>query len=1321
MAASLFDAEEIASLTLHRKKTISFEHVPFAVLYGLALYQCYITFGLPYQEALAKGEAMVHPNGTSAEEVPLPPCMPLPSPFVPSFLSRLCLGVVIVLHVLMVLLQHWSINFLCFLKYHTATIADATHAKVVPPLHKGKAAVVPISRDMRAPSFEFQKFRYVYETARNGGSKLFRKVFCPDDLPLREYTTTIGLSPRQAERALARHGLNKFEIRMPSFRELYVQGLLSPFSVFQMFCILLWCLDEYWQYSLFTLFMMLVFEGTVVMSRKKNLEALRGMNNKATTLCVRRGGQWRKMSAEKLLPGDVISIITGKSGEDVIPCDCLLLAGSAVVNEATLTGESVPQMKEALAVDDATENQPLDLKLAHKVNVLFGGTRILQHVGVADETQQIVASESSGFNLLEEITDGDDTVPQGTPDGGCLCFVLRTGFESSQGKLVRMIEFSSDNVTGNSREAALLVAFLLIFALAASGYVLNAGLKEGRDQFDLLIHCILIITSVIPPELNMQLALAVNTSIITLIKKHIFCTEPFRIPLAGKVDSCLFDKTGTITTDELVADQVVAPDASGTYETTAPTATPLKASIVIGGCHSLVKIDGKVAGDPLELAAVKAIGWEYEPVSSTAKPNPEKRAAGPTASIIHRHHFTSKLQRMSVIARVQETARSQGELWVLAKGSAEVIGSLLVPSSKPAWYDDVHKELAQKGMRVIALAYKNLAQKGITNIKSLGKLAERRRADDECDLVFAGFIAFRCLVRKDSRKIIMDLQESSHGVAMITGDAILTAAYVAAEVNITSKRTLRLTARRFTDGMDWTALDTGEVIEEFSASSVPDLADNFDLCVTGDALMAATEADASFWDHMRFIKVFARMTPDRKERVITALKDMKHHTLMCGDGANDVGALKQAHVGIALLSGFGSANVDKKSEGNKDESDALALAKAEQEKQLQETKKQTQKPVDPAERMRQNQEELKRMVEERVSRGENQFMAMFRAARELQQREATKQRDLRKKTGGGLAGHAALLASQDMDDGSVPMVKLGDASIASPFTSKLPSIAATIEVIRQGRCTLVTTLQMYQILALNCLIASYSLSVLYLDGVKYGDRQMTAHGMLMTISYLSISRAAPLQKMSSVRPLNSIFHPAMFLSLVGQFAIHLCCMAYVVHMTKPYLPKDFVPNPDGKFEPNLINSVVFLVSSIQQVVVFVVNYKGHPFMNGLTDNRLLMWPLGISGFGAAVAASNIMPGFNKWFQLVEYPSDSYRQMFMGMLIVNVVGTLLWDRLVLGLFAPHILKASLAGTTFKDVRKVLKMVAIMGLVFWLFSGVDFEELERAMEEAERQSA
>ena len=66
---------------------------------------------------------------------------------------------------------------------------------------------------------------------------------------------------------------------------------------------------------------------------------------------------------------------------------------------------------------------------------------------------------------------------------------------------------------------------------------------------------------------------------------------------------------------------------------------------------------------------------------------------------------------------------------------------------------------------------------------------------------------------------------------------------------------------------------------------------------------------------------------------------------------------------------------------------------------------------------------------------------------------------------------------------------------------------AVTHIIRQGRCTLVATIQMYKILALNCLITAYSLSVQYLDGIKFGDYQVTITVMLMSVCFLCISRA----------------------------------------------------------------------------------------------------------------------------------------------------------------------------------------------------------------------
>jgi len=93
---------------------------------------------------------------------------------------------------------------------------------------------------------------------------------------------------------------------------------------------------------------------------------------------------------------------------------------------------------------------------------------------------------------------------------------------------------------------------LLVFSIVSSAYVLIKGLEDQeRDRNKLFLRCILIITTVVPPELPMILTIAVNTSLLYLQRKKIFCTEPYRIPYGGKITTCAFDKTGTLTSDTL--------------------------------------------------------------------------------------------------------------------------------------------------------------------------------------------------------------------------------------------------------------------------------------------------------------------------------------------------------------------------------------------------------------------------------------------------------------------------------------------------------------------------------------------------------------------------------------------------------------------------------------------------------------------------------------------------------------------------------------------------------------------------------------------------
>lgn len=235
------------------------------------------------------------------------------------------------------------------------------------------------------------------------------------------------------------------------------------------------------------------------------------------------------------------------------------------------------------------------------------------------------------------------------------------------------------------------------------------------------------------------------------------------------------------------------------------------------------------------------------------------------------------------------------------------------------------------------------------------------------------------------------------------------------------------------------------------------------------------------------------------------------------------------------------------------------------------------------------------------------------------------------------------------------------------------------------------------------MISSYSLSVLYLDGVKYGDTQMTAMGMLMTISFTTVSRSKPLDELSSVKPLTSIFHPSAFISMLTQFSVHFSIMMLAVRAAKMHLPPDYDADLDGEFRPGILNSVVFLVSNVQQVTVFVVNLQGRPFMTGLTENRPLLWSLLATFILTFMFASESVPHLNKYFQLVPFPDESFRNYILALLMANVCSTFLVDRLLKFIFARDILYASMKGTTTKDVFGLLKTVFILLSIMWMFIG------------------
>lgn len=1180
----------------------------------------------------------------------------------------------------------------------------------------------------------------------------FHRLHFPIDLPIKFYTNKwIGHTTHHSLQATNKiFGLNQTIIPLPPFSSLLTQQLLQPMFLFQLLCVMLWCLDEYWIYAIYTLMSLLLFESVQAYTRWKGVKRLRedvsgadiddDNHNKKTVPkkiveCYRMG-KWVTVPTNQLVVGDIISVVSpslhmkqqqqqqqrhvvhNRNAHDheqrgfVIPADLLLLKGRAVVNEAMLTGESVPQVKESLELEEGDEvlndnssirnhnsGKRLDLSdgssSAHTRCVLFGGTVLMDHhSSLESEEEQHHPGKSD-----------DDSNPNGEipppPNQGLICFVLRTGFDTIQGQLLRTLAYHAEAGGGgssggegvNAKETFYFLLLLLLCALASASTVVHHAWGDvTRNHFKLMLHVVIIITSVIPPELPMELSLAVTTSLSDLIKRYqIYCTEPFRIPIAGLVDTCCFDKTGTLTSDELRLHGVRLPNTAeavhddditirmtneskennkvdedlilfdnilsrqnygngshrvkddGNVESMNIICSliPHETLRVMVGCQSLATThvfvpgrDGRtilqteLCGDPLEVAVMKGCGFTIDPKTDsvvekerpTLVDNRSPLSIGRVSiNVLHRFAFSSKLRRMTVLA----VDNSDDLLWALTKGAPEALQPMIDPKTLPLDYEQSYLRQMMLGRRVLALAYRNLGK------NSMSSLAKWKSSRDKVEsmLTFAGLIIMDSPLKTDSARVIKELRAGNQNVVMVTGDAVLTAVEVARRVGIIDsphERTYELcyeenlgsgghqpfvfrsldhsaTAKAKADNLLWYSPSNYSKFETLLQSGTANFCVNGDvltkvanhavrMATTNNSLVASLD-DRAVLNHPAAMKelsrlapiisVFARHNPRQKEAVISAFNSSGRHTLMCGDGTNDVGALKRANVGVSIIS---CADLETK---QRLANDVICAVRTEDKRERKTSKKSSLKSGS------------KRARAERVERS---LRALAEAEDELN------------------------------------YVSLGNASVASPFTSRKTSIRCCKDILQQGRCTLAIMTQIYKILGVQCLVNALVLTTLHQKGVKQGDRQLTAVGLVVAVLFLFVTRGKPLKRLSTRQPPSSVLCKETMISMILQFSVHFVAIMTVTTMSDAYVdPYDPSIVPDGPFYPNTLNTATFLITVLSTINTFLVNYRGRPYMESLSENVLLFRSIQACYFVLFVCALEVFPPLNQLMQLSPLP------------------------------------------------------------------------------------
>mmetsp|Transcript_12683 Transcript_12683/g.21348 ORF Transcript_12683/g.21348 Transcript_12683/m.21348 type:complete len:470 (+) Transcript_12683:712-2121(+) len=403
----------------------------------------------------------------------------------------------------------------------------------------------------------------------------------------------------------ARYGPCQLNVPRKSFPRLMVDEVLNPFYLFQVFSMILWFWDGYEKYACCILVISVAGVAENLYETITNINKIRQLAKYECPVVVRRRESPNKpdvisktISSDEIVPGDVIEV----PENCLMPCDLVLLSGSAIVNEAMLTGESVPVIKNAISPINE-HYDPMNFDLAKKYT-LYSGTKVIQTRCIGD---------SKVYGL-----------------------VIRTGFLTTKGALVRDILYPKDTKFKFYQDSLIFVGAMAIVGIGGFLGTLPKLIQMGTEPDVLVDKSLDLITITVPPALPATMSVGVAFAIQRLKRSKIFCISPPRVNVSGRIQIMVFDKTGTLTEDGL---QILGVQGcNGIIDTARPLSSQpanlfqkFTASIqdvlppsllnhqsnkqvilneAMASCHAITYVQGELVGDPLEIKMFESTQWE---------------------------------------------------------------------------------------------------------------------------------------------------------------------------------------------------------------------------------------------------------------------------------------------------------------------------------------------------------------------------------------------------------------------------------------------------------------------------------------------------------------------------------------------------------------------------------------------------------------------------------------------------------------------------------------------------------------------------------------